>query len=151
MTDDDFSEYWARLVDRKYSTLGDPLSDHEQAFFAVNVLRGSVSRSGLIGYFENHSGQEIMEGYNGLRLLGLEHVLRLMEQAQQVILGSRPLPYDGASVVVFDDSLNEEEYEQRSAELDKKVAPLTKALVDLDQAIWDALCSYAQRHQLGIR
>ena len=80
MTETDFESLWKNLVQRMHGADEPALSKHERHFYAVNLLRGSVPRSGFIGYFENWSGSEIADAYEGLRALELPSALELLEQ-----------------------------------------------------------------------
>src|SRR5687768_1712027 len=110
MTEEDFNALWTNLVKRSHKADGPPLSEHERRFYAVNLLRGSVPRSGFIGYFENWSALEIAAAHEGLRTLGLLPVLAVLERAQSTVLGGRPLPGDSSAIEVFPNSLTDEEY-----------------------------------------
>jgi hypothetical protein len=96
MTEKDFNALWTNLVERSHKAAGPPLSEDERRFYGVNLLRGSVPRSGFIGYFENWSTSEIDAAHEGLRALRLLPVL-----AQNTVLGGRPLPKDSSRIAVF--------------------------------------------------
>jgi len=148
MTETDFESLWKSLVTRTHGTDGPPLSKHERDFYAVNLLRGSVPRSGFIGYFENWSGAEIADAYEGLRALRLQSVLALLEEAARIVLGDRPLPSDASCITVFPDSLTDAEYEQASSRMDEALGPIEAKFCEHDEEIWNALCDYADAHQL---
>lgn len=148
MTDDDFDALWTNLVQRSHQPMHTALTADERVFYAVNLLRGSVPRSGFIGYFENWSGADISAAHRGLRVLGLETASRLLAAAQTLVLGDQPLPDDAVSLTVFPDSLTEEEHEEMSDRLDKALDPIEKQFYPLDDEIYEALCSFADVHQL---
>ena len=143
MTDQDFSELWTNLVERDSGRRLPTLSREERMFFAVNLLRGSVPRSGLIGYFENVTGRDIFDAHQGLTELKLFSVLSLLQQAQAIILGDRPLPPDELPVQVLSDSLTDTEYEAAINRLDAAVHPIQERLLESDDDIWNALCQFA--------
>lgn len=148
MTDDDFDALWTNLVQRSHEPMHTALTADERVFYAVNLLRGSVPRSGFIGYFENWSGADISAAHRGLRVLGLETASRLLAAAQALVLGEQPLPDDAVSLTVFPDSLTEEEHAEMSDRLDEALDPIEKQFYPLDDEIYEALCSFADVHQL---
>ena len=148
MTEEDFNALWKDLVKRSHRVDGPSLSEHERRFYAVNLLRGSVPRSGFIGYFENWNSSEIASAHEGLRALRLLPALALLEKAQNTVLGDRPLPSGSSPVPVFPDSLNEEEDERESNRIDEALGPVEEEFCKQDDMIWNALCEYADKHQL---
>ena len=147
MTDQEFNELWTNLVHRSSGTTSPPLTRDERLFYAVNLLRGSVPRSGFIGYFENFTGREIHDAHDVLKELNLDAVLSLLQQAQAIALGDRPLQDDALPIHVFPDSLTEKEYEETSDRLDAAMQPLEKRMYEFDSDIWRAICQFAaQRH-----
>lgn len=148
MTEDEFEAIWTNLVERSHNPDGPPLSQPERCFYTVNLLRGSVPRSGFIGYFENCTGPEIAAAHQGLRALGLQSTLDLLDQAQHVVLAGKPLPEDDSPIEIFPDSMTEEEFETESERIDEAVAPIEQEFYSHDEAIWNALCDYAESHQL---
>lgn len=148
MTDNDFDALWRNLVERSHRSGSSPLTENERHFYAVNLLRGSVPRSGFIGYFENWKIAEIMAAYEGLRALNLESVLVLLERAQEVVLGGRPLPKDTTSLTIVSHSLSEEDYERESNRIESALSPIEEAFCQLEEEIWAALCTYADHHHL---
>ena len=148
MSDAEFNALWADLVSRAYKTDMQSLSGHERHFYAVNLLRGSVPRSGFIGYFENSSSSDIAAAREGLRELHLLRVLALFEKAQDIIFKGRTLPEDSSCIYVFPDSLSEEEYEKESDSMEVEITPIQREFYKLDAVIWTALGEYADRHQL---
>ena len=143
MSEDDFNALWTSLVKRSRS-----LSEHEWRFYAVNLLRGSIPRSGFIGYFENWSVSEIAAAHEGLRALQLRPVLALLERAQDIVLRGKPLPRDFSRVEVFPSSLTDEEYEKESSRIDEALAPIEEEFYRCDDQIWNALSDYADKHKL---
>ena len=135
MTETDFESLWKNLVQRMHGADEPALSKHERHFYAVNLLRGSVPRSGFIGYFENWSGSEIADAYEGLRALELPSALELLEQAARIVLGGRPVPVDASPIEIFPASLTEAEYEafpkQVSVEEIQKIINWLKKKSDL--------------------
>jgi len=125
-----------------------PLSKQERHFYCVNFLRGSVSRSGFIGYFENSTYQDIADAYDGLEILDLQPVLSLFEKAKDIVLGNKHLPKEKSPVIVFPDSLTEEEYEEAANLMDKSLLPIQEEFYKYDEILYSALCEYADRHQL---
>ena len=148
MTEDDFNALWTNLVERSHEADKLPLSQHERHFYAVNLLRGSVPRSGFIGYFENWSASDIAAAHEGLRALHLLPVLALLEKAQNAVLGNRPLPNDSSRIAIFPSSLTDEEYERESNRIDEALDPIEEEFYKHDDEIWNALCEYAYKHQL---
>jgi hypothetical protein len=148
MTDDDFDALWTNLVERSHQPRRAPLTADERVFYAVNLLRGSVPRSGFIGYFENWTGAEISAAHRGLRVLELETALGLLTAAQTLVLGDQPLPDEAVSLTVFPDSLSEEEHEEASSRLDEALTPIEEQFYPLDDEIYEALCSFADTHRL---
>ena len=148
MTDDDFDALWTNLVQRSHEPMHTALTADERVFYAVNLLRGSVPRSGFIGYFENWSGADISAAHRGLRVLGLETASRLLAAAQTLVLGDQQLPDGAVPLTVFTDSLTEEEHEEMSDRLDEALDPIEKQFYPLDDEIYEALCSFADAHQL---
>jgi hypothetical protein len=148
MTDDDFDALWTNLVTRSHQSKHTPLTDDERVFYAVNQLRGSVPRSGFIGYFENWTGADISAAHRGLRVLALETALGLLTKAQALVLGDQRLPDEAVSLTVFPDSLTEEEHEEASDRLDEALTPIEEQFYPLDGEIYDALCSFADAHHL---
>jgi len=143
MNEDDFNALWKSLVKRSSS-----LSEHERRFYAVNLLRGSVPRSGFIGYFENWSASEIAVAHEGLEALHLVPVLALLQKAQNIVLGGKPLPRSSSRVVVFPKSLTDEEHERESCRIDEALAPVEEEFFKYDDQMWNALCHYADEHKL---
>jgi hypothetical protein len=148
MTEEGFNALWTNLVERSHKTDKPPLSQHERRFYAVNLLRGSVPRSGFIGYFENWRAADIAAAHEGLQALHLLPVLALLEKAQNAVLGDRALPNDSSPIAVFPNSLTEEEYERESNRIDAALDPIEKDFYKHDGEIWNALCEYADIHQL---
>lgn len=148
MTENDFNALWTNLVKRSHRADGPPLSEHERRFYAVNLLRGSVPRSGFIGYFENWNSSEIAAAHEGLKALRLLASIALLEKAQKTVLGDRPLPSDSSPMAVFPNSPTEEEYERESNRIDDALGPIEEAFYKQDDVIWNALCEYADKHQL---
>jgi hypothetical protein len=151
MSEEEFNALWADFVKRAHKAHKPPLSVEERCFYIVNLLRGSVPRSGFIGYFENFRPQDVAAAHEALRALRLPSVLSLLEKAQNAVLADRPLPEDSSVIVVFPDSLTEEEYEKESIRLDAALNPLEADFYKHDDEIWSALCDYADRHHLQPR
>jgi hypothetical protein len=149
MTDKDFADYWAFLVEKKYSTKA-VLSSDERAFFAANIFRGSVPRSGLIGYFENTGCDVIRDAHLALAMLGLPEALTLLHDAQEIVLNGRPLPETDQCITLFDFDLPEEELEQAMKDLDERVRSVQIQLYLQDQPIFDALCRFADERNLRV-
>jgi hypothetical protein len=148
MTDEEFADYWTVLVEKKHSTKA-ALSSDERVFYAANIFRGSVPRSGLIGYFENTECDVIRDAHHALAILGLPDALRLLQDAQRIVLNGDPLPETGQFVSLFDD-LPEEELEQAMDDLDERVRDVHNQLYLHDQAIFDSLCRFANDRGLGV-
>jgi hypothetical protein len=148
MTEEDFNALWTDLVKRSHATDRHTLSEQERHFYAVNLLRGSVPRSGFIGYFENWSGSQIADAHKGLQALRLLSVLSLLEKAQNTVFEGRPLSKDSSPNRIFPDSLTDEEYEKESDRIDEAVTPIQEEFYQHDIEIWNALCDYADAHKL---
>jgi hypothetical protein len=107
MTDKEFEDYWAYLVEKRHSAKA-ALSCDERVFYAANLLRGSVPRDGLIGYFENTECDAIREAHHALATLGVPEALRLLQAAQEIVVQwrwSNPTHFD--SPVVSDSGGNQ--------------------------------------------
>lgn len=144
MTDEEFSDYWSFLVKKKHATL----SIDERVFYAANILRGSVPRSGLMGYFENTECNVIRDASDALATLSLPETQRLLQDAQTIVLNGAPLPETDQRLSLYDDSLTEEEFARAMDDLDEKVSDIQSQLYSQDQAIFDALCRFADERQL---
>lgn len=151
MTDEEFSKLWTNLVHRGSGTASPALTREERLFYSVNLLRGSVPRSGFVGYFENFTGREIHDAHEGLKELGLSSALSLLQQAQAIVLGDRPLQDDALPIQIFPDSLTEKEFEEASERLDAAMQPLEKKMYELDSDIWQALCQFATQRDIKPR
>ncbi len=147
MTDEEFTDYWKFLVEKKHSTKA-ALSSDERVFYAANIFRGSVPRSGLIGYFENTKGDVIRDAHHALVTLGLSEVLRLLQDAEKIVLNGAPLPETDQFVSLFDYDLPEEELELARDALDDRVSHIQGQLYLQDQAIFVALCRFADEKRL---
>jgi hypothetical protein len=150
MTDEEFDNYWEYLVKKKRQSANAALSSDERVFYAVNTFRGSVPRSGLIGYFENTECDVIRDAHHGLATLGLPEALRLLQEAQTFVLNGDPLPETDRLLPLFDDGLPEEELEQAMDDLDEKVRDVEDQLYLQDQAIFDSLCRFADERNLRV-
>ncbi|PQO26000.1 hypothetical protein C5Y96_21350 [Blastopirellula marina] len=151
MQEEDFDILWANLVERSYKPGSAALSECEWNFYAVNLLRGSVPRSGFIGYFENFTGQEILDAHAGLKALGLDSVLALLEKAEAVVLGGKPILPSASPLEIIPSSLTEEEYEQAIDRMDEALGPVSEAFYAQEESIWNALCQYADENNLKPR
>ncbi|MHC2071119.1 DMP19 family protein [Bremerella sp. T1] len=151
MQEEEFDILWANLVERSFQPDSIPLSECERNFYAVNLLRGSVPRSGFVGFFENFSGQEILDAHAGLKALGLETVLALLEKAEATALRDKPLLPSASPMELIPSSLSEDEYEQEMDRLDEALGPVTQEFYAQDGSIWDALCRYADENDLKPR
>ena len=148
MKEEDFDILWTDLVERSHKDGSVPLSECERHFYAVNILRGSVPRSGFIGYFENWTGQDILDAHAGLKALGLDSVLALLEQAEAIALGGKPIPTSLSRIEIFPESLTEDEYETESDRLDEALGPISEKFYTQDEIIWNTLCRYADANNL---
>lgn len=148
MKDEEFDILWTDLVERSHGDGLRPLSECERHFYAVNLLRGSVPRSGFIGYFENWTGQDILDAHAGLKALGLDSVLALLEQAEAIALAGKPIPPGSSRIEVIPVSLTEDEYEAESDRLDEALGPISEEFYKHDEIIWNALCGYAEENNL---
>lgn len=148
MTDDEFSDYWACLVEKVRQSTHATLSSDERIFYAANMLRGSVPRSGLIGYFENTECGVIRDAHHALVMLGLVDALKLLQSAQELVLKGRPLPDGDQFLALCDDGVPREEREKAMDDLDELVQPVQDQLYDQDHAIWNALCRFADERRL---
>lgn len=151
MNEEDFDVLWANLVERSFQPGSVPLSQCERNFYAVNLLRGSVPRSGFLGYFENFSGQEILATHAGLKALGLDLVLSLLEKAETIVFGDQPIPPSESPMEIIPASLTEDKYEQAMARLDEALDPVTEEFYAQEERIWDAMCKYADENDLKPR
>lgn len=149
MTDKEFADYWVSLVEKKYSAKAE-LSSDERIIYAANFLRGSVPRSGLIGYFENTQVDVIRDAHRAFATLGLSEVLRLLQDAQKIVLNGHPLPDTDQCLTFFDYDIPEEELEKAMDDLDEKVRGIQDQLYLHDQAIFDSLCRFANERRLAM-
>ena len=148
MTDEDFADYWTFLVKRKQESTYDDLLEDERIFYAANIFRGSVLRSGLIGYFENTECEVIRGTHHALSMLGLSDALKLLQDSQRIILKGDPLPETDQFVTLFNYDLPEEEVEKAMDDLDRLVQDVQDQLYLQDQAIFDSLCRFADQRKL---
>lgn len=148
MTDNEFSDYWAFLVERKHSGKSE-LSCDERIFYAANVFRGSVPRSGLVGYFENTQADVIRDAHHALATLGLSEVLKHLQDAQEIVLKGHPLPETDECVSLFNYDLPEEELEKAMDELNEAVGCIQDQLCRHDLVIFDSLCRFADERRLA--
>lgn len=118
-------------------------------FYAANVLRGSVPRSGFLGYFENHSGDDIRAAHEALRKMKLENVLLLLEQAQRIVMHGRPLPEGSEPIELLSTDVSEEAYAAAMDELDVAVTPIQESFYECDERIFDAICKFADQYGLA--
>lgn len=149
MTDSEFKTLWTRLVAKKRGNDGDVLTKHERLFYAANWLRGSVPRSGFVGYYENSTGDEIRDAHQALETMSLGQCLDVLKQAQALILAGAELPDGARKVHVFPDDLSEEEYIEVSDKLDIALRSIEERFYECDDAIFAALCAYADEHNLS--
>ena len=91
MTDEEFADYWSYLVEKMQTSTYNGLSKDERVFYSANILRGSVPRSGVVGYFENTECDVIRDAHHALSTLGLTNALKLLQDAQRIILEGDPL------------------------------------------------------------
>src|SRR5690606_5398753 len=124
------------------------LSRDERLFYAANTFRGSVPRSGLIGYFENTECNVIRDAHHALAALGLSEALSLLQEAQEIVLNGQALPETDQCVALFDYDLPEEELERAMDNLDEKVQDVQNQLYLQDDAIFDSLCRFASERNL---
>lgn len=147
MTDKEFADYWEFLVKKKYSKAA--LSSDERVFYAANVFRGSVPRSGLVGYFENTECNVIRDAHHALATLGLLEALKLLQDAQKIVLNGGPLPETDQCLTLYDDDLSEEEVGEAMEALDESVQEIQDQLYLQDRPIYDALCRFADERSLS--
>lgn len=148
MTDEQFSDYWKSLVDKRYSKK-EPLSSDERVFYSANIFRGSVPRSGLIGYFENTECDVIRDAHHALTVLDLPDAARLLQDAQRIALNGNPLPETNECMSLVDEDLPEEEQDEAMEELEEKLQAIQEQLYLQNQAIFDALCRFADERGLA--
>jgi hypothetical protein len=145
MTDDMFEDLWTNLVSRSAEDASNPLTRDERIFYSINLLRGSVPRSGLLGYFELCTQRDIKDALEGLTELHLNEVALILRTALNEVVGDTPLSDELTSVQIVSPSLNEEEYIQECDRIAAGMQPLEKQLIDLDSAILYALCQFASQ------
>jgi len=143
MTENEFTRYWELLIAKKHKGDTLPLTSDEALFYAANWLRGSVPRSGFIGYFEGSSGEDVIGAVEAFRLMNLSEPLSLLQGAILTIFGEMPLPNDSVPLDVLPSGLSESEYESASDELDHKVTPIEVEFNTFDNDIYVALCRFA--------
>lgn len=146
MNEENFEILWSRLV-AVFHKEPKKLTHEEFIFYSVNSLRGSVPRSGFIGFFENNNVSVITAAHKGLAEMNLTNIAALLNRAQQIAIGNKRLPSDGSYIeVVPRDS--EEEYEKESERLEHALYDVESAFYKYDDVLWDALGEYARKHQL---
>lgn len=151
MTDETFADYWEYLVDKIHRASYQAATADERIFYSANILRGSVPRSGIVGYFENTACDVIRDAHHALSTLGLPDALKHLQDAQQLILNGNPLPETASFVTLFDSSLAKEERDKALDDLDESVRDIEHQLGEQDEAIFDALCRFADEKSLCIR
>jgi len=150
MTDKQFTDYWTTLVEKKYHSTCAKFSRDERIFYSANIFRGVVPRSGLIGYFENNECDVIRDAHLALAVLDLPDALKLLEEAQSIILNGNPLPETDQYLTLYDFSLPEEEVYKAMDDLDEKVQDVQSQIYLQNQVIYDALCRFADERGLGV-
>ena len=148
MTEAQFEALWIRLVKKKHGESTDALTTQERLFYGVNRLRGSVPRSGFIGYFEHSTGDDVRDAHAGLQVMQLDDVLTLLQRAQAIVLRDQPLPAGTDPIEVLPGEWSEEAFETAMDELDLAVTDVQKSFYECDENIFAALCQYADQHGL---
>jgi hypothetical protein len=148
MNEEQFSKYWEHLVQKKYGERDSELSVNEQIFYSVNIIRGSVPRSGFLGYFENENSNMITHAIEGLKLLHLPEALTILEKALMVIIGNKPLPSKNEPLDIYADTLTEDEYDELSDKLDLALQPFEEDFLEFDEQIFNSLCDFAEENKL---
>ena len=151
MTEQEFDELWEYLVHRYYSDESNRLSHHESIFYSLNILRGSVPRSGFIGYFENSTGANILLTIKALKELGLSEVLKILDEAISIAIKGKALQNSDSPIKLFPDLLSEEEYESEIEKLEQKLTPLENRFYQHDNLLWKVLCEFADNNKLKAR
>lgn len=149
MTDKEFTDYWAFLVEKKHAAKA-VLSSDERVFYAANLFRGAVPRSGLIGYFENTECDVIRDAHDALATLDLPEALKSLQDAQRIVFHGNPLPETDECPVLFDYDADEAELEKAMNDLALQVRGIEQQLYLQDQPIFDALCRFADEKSLGV-
>ena len=139
MTDEEFEKLWHSLVDRYYGKVEPPLTRDEELLFALNQLAGSVPRSGMIGYFDNSTGNEILNAKEALRLCKLDSLLDILERAQSIIVGITPVTRTDKPLDLIPDAITEEDYEQLSSEREKLISPVEEEFFNHEDALCEAI------------
>ena len=148
MTEEEFSDYWPKVVDKKFS--GDQqLTEEENVFYAVNCLRGAVPRSSLVGYLENVDAEEVRDAIKGLRSLGLiEASEKLKETASIFLQGDELEQIQGLLADKYSD-LNEEDYDDLELKMFEELGSIEDYFMEQDGAFFDALCLHADQNKLN--
>lgn len=91
---DPFQIYWHELVDRVHGPSGGlpRLSDVERQYWGVGCLVGEVHNGGFEQYFYNSSGETYPDTIEGLRAMGAEASLLLLQEAKRIIFGRAEVP-----------------------------------------------------------
>ncbi len=139
MEPEDFERLWTSLVDRKYGKTGDPLDESEQMLFGLNLFAGGVPRSGMIGYFENSTGKEILDARSALRTLGLERPLKILDDAQRILMDGATLVPTDEQIEVVPRDLSEEEYEAYSEKLESKISSTEEEFEAIEDDLYDGI------------
>ena len=149
MTEEEFEKLWKDLVNRFFRNKSE-LTREELLFYAVNILRGSVPRSGFIGYFENNEGPTIMAAKEGLMEMNLQTGLKILEIAQEIIMGDSPLPTDDKPIMLLPHD-TEEQYKKACEKLEFALHKVEKDFYEYEEKLWEGLLNYASDNQLKPR
>lgn len=145
MTDDMFEDLWTNLVSRSAGDASNPLTRDERIFYSINLLRGSIPRSGFLGYFESCTQPDVKDALEGLTELQLNEVASILRTALNDVLGDKSLSDELTPIQVVSPLLDEEEYMRECDRIAARLQPLEMRLLDLDAAIFHALCQFASQ------
>lgn len=148
MEDDEFERLWVSLVERKHGKSGEPLCESEELLYALNFFAGSVPRSGMIGYFENSSGKEILAAKEALKILELDVVLKVLEDAQRVLMGERALVAVEEPIEVIPHDLDEEQYEKYSEDLEGRIAPVEEEFEAVEDVLNEGIDRFIEMRRI---
>ena len=148
MTEEEFSDYWPKVVDKKFSD-DHQLTEEENIFYAVNCLRGAVLRSSLVGYLENVDAEEIRDAIQGLESLGLIEASEKLKETASIYLQGDILEQTQGLLADKYSKLNEEEYDKFELKMFEKLGSIEDYFMEQDDVFFDALCRHADQNKLN--
>ena len=148
MTEEEFSDYWPKLVDKKYSD-DQQLTEEENIFYTVNCLRGAVPRSSLMGYLENVVADEVQDAIRGLESLGLIEASEKLKETVGIYLQGDEVEQIHGLLADKYSKLSEEEYDQFELKMFEQLGAIEDYFMEQDGAFFDALRYHADKNTLN--